>query len=83
MEFNYRINTAKMVTAMKSHTCEKCKREIPKGDNYYIFKPYPRKGYWFAWRKRCISCYPRYYDEIYYYENQDSKIQQVHLIGGI
>ena len=83
MEFDYRVNTVKNVKARKSHTCEKCTKEIPKGDYYYIYKPYPRGKYWFAWRKRCIDCEPKYYDEIFYYEDTDSLIQQVHLIGGI
>ena len=82
MEFDYRVNTVKMVKARKSYICEKCGKEIPKGDYYYTFKPYPRGFNWFAWRKRCIDCKPKYYDEIFYYENRDSRIQQIHLIGG-
>ena len=78
-EFRYKVNTSKMVKARKSHTCEKCGCEIPKGDNYYIFKPYPRFKGWYTWRKRCIEHEPKYYDEIFYYEDHDSRIQQFHL----
>lgn len=79
-EFKYKVNTSKMVKARKSHTCEKCGKEIPKGDYYYIFKPYPRFKGWYTWRKRCIDDKPLYYDEIFYYEDHDSRLQQFHLL---
>ena len=82
-EMNYKVNTLKNPKAIKSHTCEKCGNEIPKGDYYYIYKPYPRFKGWFTWRKRCIDCKPIYYDEIFYYEDQDSRLQQFHLKGGV
>lgn len=77
----YKINILKMVKARKSYICECCGKEIPKGDYYYTYKPYPRDRGWYAWRKRCIDCKPKYYDEIYYYEDKDSLIQQFHQIG--
>ena len=68
----YRIDKGvKQRKALKSYTCEKCKNEIPKGDLYFEYKPLPGKRYWSPWRKRCIDCKPKYYDEVDWYENTD------------
>lgn len=78
---NYKVKYKFMRTAKKSYTCEKCGCEIPKGDHYWNWKPLPTQRYWFAWRKRCIDCEPRHYDEVNYYENQHSRISQVNRIA--
>ena len=70
------INSKKYVKAQKSHTCEKCNCEIPKGDYYWIYKPVPTSKFWFTWRKRCLSCEPKHYEEVNHYEDLDSVIRQ-------
>lgn len=73
------IKTKKQVLAAKSHTCEKCGCEIPKGDYYWIYKPLPTKKFWYTWRKRCYDCEPKFYDEVNYYEDYNSRLRQVSL----
>lgn len=65
-----------MRKALKSYTCEKCGCEIVLGDFYWSFKPYPRNGIWYGWRKRCLNCEPDNYDEIFYYEDHHAKTIQ-------
>lgn len=65
-----------MRKARKSHTCECCGCEIPKGDYYYSYKPYPDKKTWFGWRKRCLNHKPLRHNEIFYYEDLDAKTIQ-------
>lgn len=75
-----KVNHKFMRVAKKSYTCEKCGCEIPKGDYYWSWKPLPSRRYWFAWRKRCIDCEPRYYDEVNYYEDPNARIPQINRI---
>ena len=54
--------------AKKSHFCETCGCEIPKGDLVWWYKPYPIKNKskgkvkWFKWRTRCIDHPPVKYE---------------------
>ena len=72
-------NIIQVQRARKSHTCEKCNCEIPKGDSYYRYKPYPdhHNRLWYGWRKRCLNCKPIKYDEKYYYEDENATTIQV------
>lgn len=71
-----KINSKKYVRALKSHTCEVCNCEIPKGDYYWIYKPLPTNQFWFTWRKRCIDHEPMYYHEVNHYEDPNSILRQ-------
>lgn len=66
-----------MRTARKSHTCEYCGCEIPKGDYYWSWKPYPDKNKWYGWRKRCLEHKPNYHYEVLYYEDSHADTVQV------
>lgn len=74
----HRPNIVEVYAARKSYTCEKCLNEIPKGDSYYRYKPYPdsNKRIWYGWRKRCIECKPISYMEVKLYEDPDAKTIQ-------
>ena len=62
-----RIKQPKQRRSLKSRTCEVCGKEIPKGDLYYQYKPFPDNKFWYGWRDRCLDHPPRYYDEFHYY----------------
>lgn len=79
-EVNYPVGHKFMRTAKRNYTCEKCGCEIPKGDFYWNWKPLPTKKYWFTWRKRCIDCEPKFYDEVNYYEDHHAKLLQIHRV---
>lgn len=80
---NYKVGYKFMRVAKKSYVCEKCGKEIPKGDHYWNWKPLPNGKYWFTWRKRCIDCEPRYYDEVNHYENHHARVPQIRKVATI
>ena len=77
----HKINNVIQRKALKSHTCEACGCEIPKGDYYYTYKPFPKGKYWFGWRKRCLDHKPKYRDEYTYYEDFNATTIQVGRIS--
>jgi len=80
VERGYKVNSVQQHKAQKSYVCEVCGCEIPKGDYYYTYKPYPRKNYWYGWRKRCIDHKPVIYDEVFYYNDYNALTIQVKKI---
>ena len=65
--------------AKKNYSCEKCGSEIHKNEFYFEWKPLPTKKHWFNWRKRCIDCEPRHYNEVMIYENQHANNLQINI----